>query len=87
MSIATREVLEAALARDRGGDAEDYDAEEFTASHDTLSDFITRWGEPSRTIGEVCFWDRVQTRPGKTRGDLVVMPTVDGTLTYFTGEV
>ena len=79
------EVLGSALVRDRGGDPDEY-VDDFVASSSPLSGFITQWGEPQRTIGEVCFWDRVQTRPGKVRGDLAVMPTTTGSLSWFSGE-
>ena len=83
--VTDGEFLAATIVLDRGGEADEY-VDDLVTSRDTLTSFIDHWGKPHRTVGEVCFWDRVQTRPGKVRGDLIVMPTVDGTLSWFNGE-
>jgi len=83
--MSTMTDLAAALAQDRGGDAEDY-SDELVTSRSTLASFVEQWGKPARTIGDVAFWDQIQTRPGRTRGDLAVIATVDGSLSWFNGE-
>lgn len=77
--------LVAALVKDRGGDAEDY-SDEVVTSRSTLESFVQQWGTPARTVGNVSFWDKIQTRPGRTRGDLAVIATDEGSLSWFNGE-
>ncbi|CAB4134922.1 hypothetical protein UFOVP957_13 [uncultured Caudovirales phage] len=59
---------------------------QLVASSDTVADFVQRWGKPDSTRDGVRAWWNVQTRKGCVRGDLVVLETTDGTISYFGGE-
>ena len=69
----------------------DYDMlEQITETHEKLSDFISKRGNPQWNIktefGNVYVWENIQRGKGLRRGDLYVVEYDDITLTYFDGE-
>lgn len=67
--------------------------EDLTRTSDTLDNFTEKWGQPHEVETDGIYthylWNDLQTRPGKTRGDLnvVVIDGVDGCFSRFWGEV
>lgn len=65
------------------------DLDKVTETRDSIADFTARWGKPTEiNCGDflVYGWDRVQTAPGKVRGDLRVMDFGDARAAHFSGE-
>jgi hypothetical protein len=55
-------------------------------SRDTLEDFVGTWGPPDFGKAGVSVWWSIQTRPHAARGDLCVLTTDRGTISYFSGD-
>lgn len=74
---------------DEVADWEILNPEKVVETRESVEDFVRRWGRPTETLcGEhtVYSWKRVQTAPGKARGDLDVVDFGDARAVYFSGE-
>jgi len=60
--------------------------EEMAISREPIDNFIARWGQPHEIENGISIWHNLQVAKGKRCGDLYVMSTEDGTLSYFDGE-
>lgn len=61
------------------------------ATDTTIAELVSKWGEADNEVEAdngmtIYCWDRLQTAPGKRRGDLVAVAVDGGSLSHFGGE-